>query len=38
MDGDDGITCVEEVIIEEETLIPVETYDEEPAVEIEIDP
>lgn len=38
MDGDDGITCVEEVIIEEETLIPVETYDETPAVEIEIDP
>lgn len=38
MDGDDGITCVEEVIIEEETLIPVETYDENPAVEIEIDP
>jgi hypothetical protein len=38
MDGDDGISCVEEVIVEEETLIPVETYDENPAVEIEIDP
>jgi len=38
MDGDDGISYVEEVIVEEETLIPVETYDENPAIEIEIDP
>lgn len=36
MDGADGYSCVEEVIVEDETLIPVETNDENPAVKIEI--
>lgn len=38
MDGADGISCDAEVIVEEETLIPVETNDSEPALEVEIDP
>lgn len=38
MDGDDGITCIPEVIVEEEILIPVESGEEEPALEVEIDP
>jgi hypothetical protein len=37
MDGADGISCDAEVIVEEETLIPVESHDEDPALEVEID-
>jgi hypothetical protein len=38
MDGDDGISCIPEVIVEEEILIPVESNEEEPALEVDIDP
>jgi len=31
-DGDDGESCVKTVIVEEEELIPCESYDPEPAL------